>query len=104
VVLIVPALPALYGAIDRAIGHLRRYSRAELEGKLAAAGFAVEHVRYFNVPGAIGWWLNARVLRRRTVPGFQAHLGDLLVPLLRLERRLRPGFGMSLLAVGRRQD
>jgi len=48
-----------------------------------------------------GWWLNARVLRRRSVPGLQARLNDRLVPLLRLERRLKPPIGMSLLAVGR---
>ena len=51
--------------------------------------------------GVAGWFLNARLLRRRTVPGLQARLNDRLVPLLRLERRLSPPFGMSLLAIGR---
>jgi glycosyltransferase involved in cell wall biosynthesis len=101
VVLIIPALRQLYGEIDRAIGHYRRYTRPEIEEKLRAAGFAVEHVSYFNVLGVPGWWLNARVLRRRAVPGLQARLSDRLVPLLRLERRLRPPVGMSILAVGR---
>ncbi len=101
VILIVPALKGLYGEIDRAIHHYRRYSRAEIAGKLEAAGLAVEHASYFNVLGVPGWWLNAVVLRRRAVPGFQARINDWLVPLLRLERRLRPPFGMSLLAVGR---
>ena len=101
VVLIVPALRQLYGAIDEAIGHHRRYTRADIERKLAEAGLAVEHVSYFNVLGVPGWFLNARLLRRRSVPGLQARLNDRLVPLLRLERRLRPPIGMSLLAVGR---
>jgi SAM-dependent methyltransferase len=101
VVLIVPALRALYGTIDVAIGHHRRYSRAEIDAKLRAAGLEVEHVSYFNLLGVAGWWLNARVLRRRSVPGLQARLNDRLVPLLRLERRLKPPIGMSLLAVGR---
>jgi glycosyltransferase involved in cell wall biosynthesis len=48
VVLIVPALQVLYGSIDRAIHHYRRYSRAELAGKLERAGLVVEHVSYFN--------------------------------------------------------
>jgi glycosyltransferase involved in cell wall biosynthesis len=103
VVLIVPALPALYGTIDRAIGHHRRYARDELLAKLAAADLAVEHVSYFNALGVAGWYLNGRVFRRRSVPGVQARLNDRLVPLLRLERRLRPPIGMSLLAVGRRK-
>src|SRR6184192_880504 len=101
VVLIVPALRALYGTIDVAIGHHRRYTRDEIDAKLHAAGLEVEHVSYFNLLGVPGWWLNARVLRRRSVPGLQARLNDRLVPLLRLERRLKPPIGMSLLAVGR---
>jgi hypothetical protein len=41
------------------------------------------------------------VLRRRSVPGLQARVNDRLTPLLRLERKLKPPVGMSLLAVGR---
>jgi glycosyltransferase involved in cell wall biosynthesis len=101
VVLIIPAFRQLYGAIDEAIGHYRRYTRPEIEAKLAAAGMDVEHVSYFNCLGMFGWWLNAVVLRRRSVPGLQARVNDRLTPLLRLERRLGPPVGMSLLAVGR---
>ena len=101
VVLIVPALKALYGEIDRAIHHHRRYARAEIESKLRAAGFTVEHASFFNTLGVPGWWLNAVVLRRRAVPGVQARLANLLVPVLRAERRLHVPFGMSLLVVGR---
>jgi glycosyltransferase involved in cell wall biosynthesis len=90
VVLVVPA-----------IGEHRQYTREDIEQKLVAAGLAVEHASYFNAVGVAGWWLNAVVLRRRAVPGFQARVNDRLVPLLRLERRLRPPIGMSLLAVGR---
>jgi SAM-dependent methyltransferase len=102
VVLIVPALRALHGAIDKALGHFRRYEREDLIGKLRRAGFELETVSFLNVIGIPGWYLNGRVLRRKTVPGLQARLNDLLVPLLRLEKRLRPGVGMSLLAVGRK--
>jgi glycosyltransferase involved in cell wall biosynthesis len=101
VVLVVPAHPGIYGTIDRAIGHYRRYRRADIVAKLRAADLEVEHVSFFNVLGVAGWYLNGRVLQRRSVPGVQARLNDRLVPLLRLERRLRPPLGMSLLAVGR---
>ncbi len=104
VILVVPALRPLYGSIDKAIGHYRRYVRDEIAEKLAAAGLTVEHVRYFNLFGVPGWFLNARVLGRRSVPGFQARVNDRLVPLLRLERWFRPPLGMSLLAVGRVAD
>jgi len=101
-VLVVPMLPALYGGIDRAIGHYRRYRRGELAEKLAKAGFSVEHEQPMNAIGIPGWWLNSVVLRRRSVPGFQARLNDWLTPWLRLESRLGLPFGMSLLMVAAR--
>jgi glycosyltransferase involved in cell wall biosynthesis len=104
VVLVVPGMRRLYGEIDRAIGHFRRYDPTELRHKLERAGFAVEHTSAFNLVGAAGWWLNARVLRRRTVPGLQARINDLLVPILRLEQHFNCGRGLSLLSVGRRDS
>ena len=101
VVLIVPAIQALYGSIDRAIHHHRRYSRDDLTAKLDGAGLAVEHLSYFNMVGVPGWYLNARVLKRRSVPGFQARINDWLVPWLRVERHFGPPVGMSLLAIAR---
>ena len=101
VVLVVPALQALYGSIDRAIHHHRRYARSDLVDKLRAAGLDVEHVSYFNMLGIPGWFLNARVLQRHSVPGVQARINDWLVPWLRVERRFGPPLGMSLLAVAR---
>jgi glycosyltransferase involved in cell wall biosynthesis len=101
-ILLVPMLPALYGAIDRALHHYRRYARAELLAKCRRAGFEIEHVSALNVLGIAGWYLNSRVLRRTAVPGIQAKLNDYLVPVFRLEERLRPRVGMSLLVVARR--
>jgi glycosyltransferase involved in cell wall biosynthesis/precorrin-6B methylase 2 len=101
-VLQVPALRRLYGEIDRAIGHHRRYGRDELSAKLAAHGFEAVEVGYFNLPGALAWYLNSVILRRRAVPGLQARLANWLVPWLELERRWQPRWGMGLIAVGRK--
>jgi SAM-dependent methyltransferase len=100
--LLVPAHPRLYGAIDRAIHHHRRYGRAELAARLEAAGFQVEHTAFLNRPGALGWYLNSVVLRRSGVPGLQVRLQNALIPLLRLEPLVPLPFGLSLLAVARR--
>ena len=102
VVLVVPMLRALYGQIDRSIHHFRRYERAELEERLEKAGFAVEAMAPMNALGFPGWWLNSVLLRRRSVPGIQARLNDLLVPWLRIEEKLGLPVGMTLLAVGRK--
>ncbi len=101
-ILIVPALRLLYGEIDRAIGHYRRYERPEILDKLRRTGFVVEHVASFNMVGVFGWYLNSRILKRKSVPGIQARINDLMVPWLRLEDRLQPPWGMSLLVVARR--
>jgi SAM-dependent methyltransferase len=102
-VLLVPAMKVLYGSIDRAIGHYRRYEEQELVEKVRAAGFAVEHVEWLNRLGAFGWFLNARVLKRKSVPGLQAKLADWLVPWLSWEAGLKARWGMSLLLVARRE-
>jgi hypothetical protein len=99
---LVPAHQWLYGAIDRAIDHHRRYGRAGLAARLREAGFEVEHTAFFNRLGVVGWYLNSVVLRRTRVPGLQVHLQNALVPLLRAESALRLPFGLSLIAVARR--
>lgn len=100
--LLVPALPSLYGRIDASIGHHRRYARAGLAALLRRTGFAIESLRYFNILGVPGWFLNARVLRRRAVPPLQSALYDHVVPLARLEDRFELPFGLSLIAIARK--
>lgn len=99
-ILLVPALPALYGTLDEALGHHRRYTRAELASKFRATGFRLRHVEYFNLAGVPGWWLTGRILRRRVIPRGSLRLYDALVPLFRLERLLPWRIGQSLIAIG----
>jgi SAM-dependent methyltransferase len=99
-VLLVPALPALYGTIDRALGHHRRYTRAGLRDLLRATGFRSLHLEYFNLAGIPGWWFAGRVLRRQTIPAGSLQLYDALVPLFRLERLIPWRVGQSLIAIG----
>jgi SAM-dependent methyltransferase len=99
-VLLVPALPALYGTIDRALGHHRRYTRAGLRDLLRATGFRSLHLEYFNLAGVPGWWFAGRVLRRQTIPAGSLQLYDALVPLFRLERLIPWRVGQSLIAIG----
>jgi SAM-dependent methyltransferase len=102
VVLLVPAVPALYGELDRALGHYRRYTPAVLRDRLADAGLAVRHLEYFNLAGMPGWWLVGRVLKRSVIPTGSLRLYNALVPLFRLERYLPWRPGQSLIAVGER--
>jgi SAM-dependent methyltransferase len=101
-VILVPALRSLYGSIDEAIGHHRRYDPASLRQVIESNGFELEHLEWLNLFGIPGWFLNGRVLRRRSVPGMQVKVYDRLAPLLaRAESAFRLPIGMSLLAVAR---
>ena len=99
-VLLVPALRALYGTLDAALGHHRRYGRRDLASKFPAAGLVLRHLEYFNLAGIPGWWLAGRVLRRRLIPAASLRWYDALVPLFRLERLLPWRIGQSLIAIG----
>jgi FkbM family methyltransferase len=104
VLLFVPAVPAIFGTLDRAFEHCRRYRRGELREKLVAAGLEPLEVRYMNLPGVAAWWLAGRVLRRTTVKPGDARVYDRwVVPWVRaLESRWAPPIGQSLLAIARR--
>jgi SAM-dependent methyltransferase len=102
--LFVPALPALYGSLDEAFEHFRRYTRAELDGRLRGAGLDPLRVAYTNLPGVAAWWLSGRVLRRRTVSARDARIYDRwVIPWVSaLERVWTPPLGQSLIAVARK--
>ena len=104
VVLLVPAFAALYGPIDRNLGHYRRYRRQTLASMADRAGLEVRKLRYVNSAGFFGWWINARVLKREMQSDAQIALFDRwMAPLLSaLEGVIPPPFGQSLLAVLRR--
>lgn len=100
-IILVPALPVLYGEMDRELGHFRRYTRAGLADLMRRAGLGVERVLWFNRVGVLGWWYNGRIRRLRRIPLEQLRTFDRLVPMLRLERLVPLPFGQSLIAVGR---
>jgi glycosyltransferase involved in cell wall biosynthesis len=102
-VLLVPAMPSIYGTLDKHLDHFRRYDREPLRQLLNETGFEVETLRYLNQPGVFGWWLNSRVLKRRVIPRAQVGAVRWLMPWLRAESRRSPSFGMSLLALARRK-
>jgi hypothetical protein len=102
VVILVPAMQALYGEMDRELGHFRRYSKRSLASVITAAGLRVERLTWFSRFSVVGWWFNGRVRRQRFIPVRQLRLLDAMVPVLRMERFLPLPFGLSLIAVGTR--
>jgi len=102
--LFVPARPEIYAPIDKDFGHFRRYTRADLSKKLLSAGFTIERLHYFNFAGYFAWWLNFRVLKKRTFEIGKVRAYDRLIfPMVHQfeSKILRPPFGQSLLAIAK---
>jgi glycosyltransferase involved in cell wall biosynthesis len=100
-VILVPAQPWLYSACDKALGHFRRYTTAELRTKMANAGFEVVSVHQFNRLGVAGWWVN-KILGRADLSPRQMQLYELLLIPAKILDFLRIGPGLSVIAVGRK--
>ncbi len=101
-VLLVPALPALYGSLDVHLQHFRRYEKEPLRALLRATGFEADDLRFVNRVAVFGWWLSSRVLKRKVLPKDQLAVFKVMMPLLKLEEKHPPSFGLSLLALARR--
>jgi SAM-dependent methyltransferase len=102
VAIYVPAFPFAFSHFDRAIGHFRRYRRAGMRQTFTAAGLQVDTLHYVNAPGLLAWFVGMRLLRMTPRDGLTVRLWDRsVVPIARrIERRVHPPFGQSLLAIG----
>lgn len=98
-IILVPCGPRLYGTLDEVLGHCRRYTENQLVDVSQRAGFHVERVVKFNRPGVLGWWLNGKVLRRRTFGLAQIRLLNLLTPLFRVLDPWIPLPPLSIIAI-----
>src|SRR4051794_4169383 len=101
IVLMIPAFPALYGPIDRNLGHFRRYNRESIHQLAQASNLRIKKLRYMNTVGFFGWWANSHLFKREAQSSGQIQLFDgFVVPIMsRVERLAPPPFGQSLFVV-----
>lgn len=103
-IIITPALKALYGSLDEKLGHFRRYDKNDLAGKLEAGKFRIEKIYYHNLVSAIGWFVSARILKTKVISSFQSLSIDNLVPFIAgVERIVKAPFGLNVIAVCRKE-
>jgi SAM-dependent methyltransferase len=101
----VPALSWLYGPVDEASGHYRRYSHRGLARVVEAAGFRVDRCHYMNLAGVLPYFLKSRVLKRkenfsRTFSMDQIRRIQRLMPFLRkIDRYSGAPLGLSVVCV-----
>jgi 2-polyprenyl-3-methyl-5-hydroxy-6-metoxy-1,4-benzoquinol methylase len=102
-ILLVPIHPFLYGTIDRAIGHFRRYHEYTIMRLVHINGLNVITKRRINCIGAIGWFFSSRVLRRPHVNSRSILFFNAVAPFfLSLEDMHEPPFGTSLLVIAKK--
>jgi glycosyltransferase involved in cell wall biosynthesis len=98
-IILVPCGPWLYGSLDEVLGHFRRYTGVQLAEVAREAGFQVEKILKFNKTGVPAWWLNARVLRKKTFGLGQIRILNILTPVFRLLDSWLPLPPLSLIAI-----
>jgi len=104
----VPALPMLFGAVDAASGHYRRYTVASLRAAVESAGFRVERCHYMNLAGVAPYFLKSRVLRRaanfsRTFsPKAIRRIQQGMPWIRRIDRLTGAPIGLSVVCIARR--
>src|SRR5437773_1255869 len=82
-IILVPHGQEIFGTLDVALGHYRRYSHEELKEKMERAGFRVERILDFNRISRPPWYVSGRILKRTTLGSGQMKLFDRFVWLWR---------------------
>ncbi len=112
VVIVVPAHPYLYGRRDEKYGHFRRYTGAQLRALLLRHNFAMMEMRHWNMLGVLPYWFSEKILKRSLDPKFRdvsdsaqnSLFSRSLYQWFRLvENRVSFGFGLSLIAIAKKQ-
>jgi len=103
-ILLVPAFPLAYGQMDKGLGHFRRYTKDTAGKKIKEAGFITVENKYINWLGLIGWFVNARILKKEIIPEGQLKLFNRIAKVfLYFEKFINPPFGLSVLAIGEKK-
>jgi glycosyltransferase involved in cell wall biosynthesis len=101
-IVLVPSGPGLYGSLDKVLGHFRRYTKPQFTELAVRAGFQLEELLTFNRFGSPAWWLNGRLLRRKTFGLWQIKMLNFLTPMMRVIDRFLPLPPLSIIAILRK--
>lgn len=102
-IVLVPHGQEIFGTLDTALGHFRRYSEAELREKMEAVGLKVERVLMFNRISRFPWYVSGRILKSKALGVTQMKLFDRFVWLWRKIDRFLPWRPVSIIGIGIKQ-
>jgi glycosyltransferase involved in cell wall biosynthesis len=101
-IVLVPRGPALFGSLDRSLGHKRRYSPLDVSRLIEPQGFAVEQAYDINKAGAPPWWAYGKLFSARHINKPVLKIFDKTVWIWRRLDWLMPWPGLSLIVVARK--
>ncbi len=105
IVTLVPAHMWAYGVMDKEVGHHRRYTRKMFKALHAeAAPNAKLILQPFNFTGLFGWFVNGRVLQKKSAGSPVISIFEKICPMIQLIdqiaiKKLKIPLGQSLLAI-----
>lgn len=102
-ILLVPVYNFLYGEIDKAVCHYRRYNPKSLIKEIETMGFNVISSRKLNFFGAIGWFISGRILKNKQITERKIRLFNLISPFLYFENLIEPIIGTSILIIAKKE-
>lgn len=100
---LVPQGESLFGRVDKAMGHRRRFRLEGLRQMLEAHGLEVERTRQLNKASKPVWWFTGKILKRKRINKPILKLFDKTVWLCRLLDPILPWKGLSLIVVARKR-
>jgi len=98
-IVLVPHGQEIFGTLDVALGHYRRYSHQELKEKMEGAGFRVDKILEFNRITRPGWYVSGKLLNRTTFSALQMKVFDRFVWLWRRVDERLPWPPASIIAI-----
>jgi glycosyltransferase involved in cell wall biosynthesis len=102
-VILTPHGQEIFGALDEALGHYRRYSHDGLRAAMEETGFRVERILDFNRISRPAWYLNGRLLKRRKIGGLQLRMFDRTVGVWRRADGWLPWAPTSIIAIAEKR-
>lgn len=98
-IILVPRGKWLYGSQDVVLGHKRRYSTKTLQELGASAGLSILKIIEFNRVSALPWFVNGRILGKKSFGRFQMTMLNLSIPVVKKVDRYLPCPSLSLIGI-----
>jgi glycosyltransferase involved in cell wall biosynthesis len=103
-IVLVPHGQEIFGTLDVALGHYRRYKHAELRERMESTGFLVDRILEFNRISRPGWYVAGRIFKQTTLSPLSLKIFDRLVWLWRGIDSHLPWPPTSIIAIGVKKD